>query len=86
MDENDDASVLEWLEKSGIGEVYRIKRYFGHRTKDMQDVTIEIWDKGPKYRERFMCSASTGDGKRATGNYADTPETALSIFQWHKLD
>ena len=52
-----------------------------------EPVTVEIRDYGPRDpAHRYMCVAKTEDGRVAAGNGAETPEMAILIAHWNKLD
>ena len=89
--ESEDSMVRDELHKwAGFHEVHRVKSYLGYpRTSKghSQEVTIRILDLGPIRPDvRFGCTATSEDGKFATGNGASTIQEALSIVHWDVLD
>ena len=52
-----------------------------------EEVTIEIQDDPSQHpTSRYSCVVTTRDGRRATGNPASDPETAITIAHWWDLD
>ena len=50
-------------------------------------VTVEIRDFGHRDpAHRYLCCAKTNDGRVASGNGAETPEMAIAITHWYKLE
>lgn len=65
--------------------VSTIRLYRNRKDGSVQTVTVEVLDAGPDQQNRFHVYAKSDDGKSATGNPADTLETALAIVHWGNL-
>jgi hypothetical protein len=83
--------VLELLKKfSRAAEAYHRTEYTLYRerkTGEMQEVRVVILDAGPAAGQlRYHATATDEDGRSATGNPADSAETALAIMHWGNLD
>lgn len=83
-------AINELRKHAGFFEVYEVTTFQAYRrTKagGTQDVKIEILDAGPDAdQERYMCIATSDDGKTAAGNSADSIDVAVAIVHWYKLD
>jgi hypothetical protein len=71
-------------------ETYQVTEFVGYRrAKDghTQKVNVQILDAGEAAGDiRYHCHAQSDDGKRASGNAADRPDTVLAIVHWYDLD
>ncbi|HEY5021449.1 MAG TPA: hypothetical protein VII30_03065 [Gemmatimonadaceae bacterium] len=90
FDAADPTEVLALLKSmSGALEAYvaysfqltRESKVFG-----TQWVTVTILDAGPQNPTRFHVSAQTRDNQKASGNPANTLESALAQVHWGDLD
>jgi hypothetical protein len=81
---------LERLKSWGFFEVYKrtdFKCYRKSKSGDIQHITLEIFDRGPKHpATRYQVVATRDDGNYATGNPSDTLSDALSLVHWWVLD
>ncbi len=77
-------------EVSGCFELYHVTEYQGYRHREdgtVQQVTIKILDAGAEERfSQYHVHAEANDGRRATGNAADSIETTLAIVHWGDLN
>jgi hypothetical protein len=85
------ASITKHKKFHGIFEVYHRTSFQGYRTAkngESQKVEVDIFDAGPNVNSilRYHCVATTEDGKRATGNAAESVDIALAIVHWGDLD
>jgi hypothetical protein len=52
-----------------------------------ETVIVRVFDSGPSRSDmRYAVTASSKDGKYATGNPADSPDLALALVHWDNLD
>jgi hypothetical protein len=80
---------LKQLEGVDFEEVYpktTFKCYRNKKNGGVQEVEVEILDAGPGERDRYHCTATSEDGKVATGNPASTIEAVLAPLHWFELD
>lgn len=69
---------------TGLSAVVHVTTFRARRGDD--PVTVEIEDRGHScHPYRYRCIARTEDGRVATGNPAETPETAILTTHWNKL-
>ncbi len=89
--------VIEHLKHlpNGPSRVTELERlvdtYMGTRDRadgKVQEVTIQIFDRGPTAGSfRYHCEATTDDGKMASGNLVESIELALQTMStWPNLD
>ena len=74
-------------ESIGLEEVRDVVTFKAYRGDDR--VTVEIQDRGPDWHlpeSRYVCVATTEDGRVATGNGGGTPTDAILTTHWEKLD
>jgi hypothetical protein len=87
-----EVEIISYLKKlTGSSEVYHKTSFECYRkAKDgtEQEVLVEILDGGTDVdpQRRYHCSATTKDGKMATGNPAESIEVVLSLVHWDELD
>lgn len=87
-------AILAWLEKDRdvFFEGYHIhSSYLGyHKRPDgtTTKVTVTVYDRGLNAAAdyRYHVDAVTEEGARATGNPAESIESALAMVHWHNLD
>lgn len=87
----DPADVINLLKQhAGFFEVYQEVSFEAYRhaeNGEVQKVNVKILDAGPGAgQERYMCIATSEDGKVASGNPSDHIDVALLIVHWHELD
>lgn len=86
-----DAEILECLKRvAGISDAYLRREFTVFRETqdgDLQEVTVVVLDAGPSRKgARFHVFATTEDGGRASGNPAESLDSALAIVHWSDLD
>jgi hypothetical protein len=83
-------TVFAELEKRNFFEVYEVTTYKGFREPQgggVQEVTVEVWDRGPDFGElRFSVKATDDEERLATGNPGSTLENAIMNVHWFDLD
>ena len=89
-DQVEEARKLLATKVKGLSEVDTVEDChlvtFEARWRD-EPVTVEIRDYGRRDpAHRYTCVAKTEDGRVAVGNGAETPEMAILIAHWYKLD
>ena len=87
----DPLSTMKILREMGkmkeVAHVTTFKCYRDIRGVGLKEVTVEILDHGPEVGvTRYICNATTEDGTTATGNGADSIDTAIAIVHWGDLD
>ena len=84
-----DSEVRDTLSKLGFKELYQLTTYRGYREREadrIQEITVEIRDGGPGDASRYRVEVTGDDGKKASGNAADSIRSALAIIHWEELD
>jgi len=89
-DQVEQARKLLATKVEGLSEVDTVEdchlATFEARWRD-ESVTVEIRDYGPRDpAHRYTCVAKTADGRVAVGNGAETPEMAILVAHWYKLN
>ena len=88
---DDVLAQLESVKGPKIYEVYHCTTFKGYRERRdgvRQELRIEILDAGPFVGSgnRYSCTVTAADGKRATGNSAGSIDVMLSTVHWGDLD
>lgn len=83
--------ILDQLKAvTGAFEAYHRTEYVVYRdtaSGGVQEIHIEVLDAGPsKPHIRYQVTATSDEGKKATGNPSESLEVALAIVHWHDLD
>lgn len=88
MDPLNTMKVLK--EMTGMQEISHVttfRCYRDIREVGMKEVTVELLDHGPDAgMTRYSCTATTEDGRKATGNPGGSIEEVLAIVHWANLD
>jgi hypothetical protein len=74
-----------------IFEAYEVRTFQCYRHSQdgsVQEVEVKIMDAGPDVDAgvRYSVVATSEDGKTASGNSAESIQTALAILHWYELD
>jgi hypothetical protein len=91
MDIENTIAKLKGLKGAKIFEAYHcttIRAYRKRRDGVSQELTIEILDAGPDVgsANRYSCTVSAANGKKAIGNAAESIDAALDVVHWVDLD
>ena len=83
--------MMEKLKKYGeFFELHHKTSFIGYRhtkNKGDQEVQIDILDAGPEAgNARYYCTATSEDGKVATGNSGPSIDVVLGTVHWYNLD
>ncbi len=82
-------SIAELKKVAGIFEAYHATSFKCYRNKKaggVQEVLVEILDAGSDNSQRYHCTATTDDGRSATGNPAPSIDVVLATLHWGDLD
>jgi len=90
MNEVKIVEIMKKLKKeAGFYELYHKTSFIGYRhtRNEDQEVSIDILDAGPEAGDiRYACSATSEDGKVATGNNGPSLDIVLATVHWQDLD
>jgi predicted RNA binding protein YcfA (HicA-like mRNA interferase family) len=87
----DYSEMINKLKKVGFFEVYHktsFECYRERKSGGVQTVTVEVLDAGSSVQPslRYHIHAIGEDGKKATGNPADSIDVLLATVHWGDLD
>jgi hypothetical protein len=76
-------------ETIGVFDIYEVSTFKIYRkSKDggVQELTVEVWDAGPRESSRYHVIATAKDGRAASGNAGSTIQEAIAFVHWGDLD
>lgn len=91
MDYSEMINKLKELQGVGFFEVYHktsFECYRERKSGGVQTVTVEVLDAGPNVHpdSRYHINAIGENGKKATGNPAESIDVLLATVHWWDLD
>lgn len=90
MNESEIEMMEELTKYAEFFELHHKTSFIGYRhtkNKGDQEVYIDILDAGPQAgNARYSCTATSEDGKVATGNSGPLIETVIATVHWYNLD